>query len=241
VVTTRTHEKERSHVLLRNILPASTAEELEQNGAAEARRYERCTVLFIDLKGSTGFSSLMDSDTLVSDLDHYFRLLDKLTDTYGTEKIRTIGDAYLCASGIPEPNAAHALNAVLMGLAMLDAVERSNADRAERGATKWPIRIGIHTGPLVAGVVSEKKFAYDIWGDTVNLASRLESHGEAGHLNISGATYAQVMDYVEATPRGPIKVKGKGELNMYFVLRLKAEWSVDPNRRVPNDTLLARR
>lgn len=234
-------EKERSDELLRNILPASTAEELKRKGTAEAHRYESCTVLFSDFKGFTGFSSLMDSDTLVSELDHYFRLFDRLTDIYGTEKIKTIGDAYMCASGIPEPDPAHALNALLMGLAMLEAVEKSNADRERKGMTEWPVRIGIHTGPVVAGVVGEKKFAYDIWGDTVNLASRMESHGEAGRLNISGVTYAQVMDYVEVAPRGPIKVKGKGELNMYFVLRLKAEWSADPKGRVPNDALLALR
>jgi len=245
MVTDRTselaHEKERSDALLRNILPASTAEELKQKGTAEAHRYESCTVLFSDFKGFTGFSSLMDSDTLVSELDHYFRLFDRLTDVHGLEKIKTIGDAYMCASGIPEPQATHALDAMLMGLAMLEAVEKSNADRERKGMTEWPVRIGIHTGPVVAGVVGEKKFAYDIWGDTVNLASRMESHGEAGRLNISGTTYAQLMDYVDVMPRGPIKVKGKGELNMYFVLRLKEEFSADTNGRSANAALLAKR
>ncbi|MBL7951822.1 MAG: hypothetical protein JNM62_08880 [Flavobacteriales bacterium] len=214
-------EKERSDDLLRNILPASTAEELKTKGSAEAHRYENCTVLFSDFKGFTGFSSLMDSDTLVSELDHFFRLFDELCDQHGLEKIKTIGDAYMCAAGIPEPKATHARDAVLMGLGMLAAVERSNAERRAKGMTEWPVRIGIHTGPVVAGVVGRKKFAYDIWGDTVNLASRMESHGDAGKLNISGATYAQVMDLIQAVPRGPIKVKGKGELHMYFVTGLK--------------------
>ena len=220
-------EKERSDDLLRNILPSSTAEELKQKGTAEARRYENCTVLFSDFKGFTGFSSLMDSDTLVSELDHYFRLFDEQCDRFGLEKIKTIGDSYMCAAGLPEPKATHARDAVLMGLAMLAAVDRSNAERRSRGMTEWPVRIGIHTGPVVAGVVGRKKFAYDIWGDTVNLASRMESAGEAGKLNISGATYAQVMELVHVRPRGPIKVKGKGELHMYFVTGLRADGEVE--------------
>jgi class 3 adenylate cyclase/ligand-binding sensor domain-containing protein len=232
-------EKERSDALLRNILPASTAEELKSKGSADAQRHERCTVLFSDFKGFTTFSSQMDSDTLVSELDHYFRLFDELCDRYGVEKIKTIGDAYMCASGIPEPTPTHALDAVLMALGMVEAVEESNKERAEKGRTQWPIRIGIHTGPVITGVVGRKKFAYDVWGDTVNLASRMESNSEAGRVNISGTTYAQLMEYVEVLPRGPINVKGKGELNMYFVLRLKPEFSADSAGREPNAHLLA--
>ncbi len=231
-------EKERSEELLLNILPEEVADELKENGRAAAHRYEHCTVLFSDFKGFTTFSSRMDSDTLVSELHHYFGLFDRLCDTHGVEKIKTIGDAYMCAAGIPQPRATHALDAVLMAFAMLRAVEQSNAERRAKGLQEWPVRIGLHSGPLVAGVVGEKKFAYDIWGDTVNLASRMESNGEAGRVNISGPVYAQVMRYVDVLPRGPIKVKGKGEMQMYFALRLKPEYSADDQGLLPNEELL---
>lgn len=234
-------EKERSDDLLLNILPASIAEELKQKGSANALSHPSCTVLFSDFTGFTTFSSHMDSDTLVAELDHYFRLFDRLCDRYGVEKIKTIGDAYMCASGVPQARSSHALNCVLMALGMLEAVGRSNAERQATGRQQWPIRIGLHSGPLVSGVVGEKKFAYDIWGDTVNLASRMESNSEPGRLNISGSTYAEVMDYLEVEPRGPVKVKGKGELHMYFVLRLKPEWSADEAGLLPNEALLAER
>lgn len=231
-------EKQRSDALLRNILPEATAAELKEHGSAQARRHERCSVLFSDFAGFTAFSGLMDSAGLVAELDRSFRAFDELCDRYGVEKIKTIGDAYMCATGLPKASRTHALDIVLMGLAMMDVSEKLNARRREQGAQEWPIRIGIHSGPVVAGVVGGKKFAYDIWGDTVNLASRMESQSAPGCVNVSGATYAQVMDYVIATPRGPIKVKGKGELHMYFVERLKPEYSKDAAGHLPNEKLL---
>ena len=126
-----------------------------------------------------------------------------------------------------------------MAFAMLDAVERSNAERRSKGLQEWPIRIGLHSGPVVAGVVGTRKFAYDIWGDAVNLASRMEANSDAGRINISGPVYAQVMHAIEAVPRGPIKVKGKGEVQMYFAVRLKPEFSADAQGWQPNESLLS--
>jgi len=176
---------------------------------------------------------------LVEELDRIFRAFDEVNDHYNIEKIKTIGDAYMCASGLPEKHDHHALNAVLMGLEMICVMNEINADHVKHGRQEWLVRVGVHTGPLVAGVVGGKKFAYDIWGDTVNTASRMEHASEPGRLNISGATYSQVMDYIDATVRGPLQVKGKGELMMYFVDRIKPEYSADEQGLVPNERLLA--
>lgn len=216
-------EKKRSDDLLLNILPASTAAELKEHGNAAAHHYEHCTVLFSDFKGFTSFSEGMPSAKLVAELDRFFRAFDRLCDAHRMEKIKTIGDAYMCAAGVPNDDPDHALNAARMALAMLEEVKRINAERANEGQEAWPIRIGLHSGPLTAGVVGEKKFAYDIWGGTVNLASRMESTGEPGRVNCSGATYALIMDRIHCSPRGPVKVKGKGEVHMYFVEDLRAE------------------
>lgn len=210
-------EKHRSESLLLNILPETTAAELKERGTTEARHYDECTVLFSDFQGFTTISERMEATGVVTELDRFFRAFDRLTDTYGLEKIKTIGDAYMCASGVPVPRADHAEAAVRMALDMVDAVDRLNAERAEEGKHPWPIRIGLHSGPLVAGVVGEKKFAYDIWGSTVNLASRMESNSEAGRINCSEATYRLIRDRFRCEPRGRIPVKGQGEAAMYFV------------------------
>ncbi|MBL7964877.1 MAG: hypothetical protein JNM31_13655 [Flavobacteriales bacterium] len=220
-VAERTHEladeKHRSEELLLNILPEAVALELRDHGRAQAHRHEHCTVLFSDFTGFTATSEKYDAAAIVQELHRFFQAFDRLTDLHHMEKIKTIGDAYMCAAGVPRPDPQHALNATRMAFAMLAEVERINAERAAEGKAPWPIRIGLHSGPVIAGVVGEKKFAYDIWGATVNLASRMESHSAPGHINASGTTYALVMDHVHATPRGPIKVKGKGAMQMYYL------------------------
>ncbi|NUQ16814.1 MAG: hypothetical protein HUU33_16010, partial [Flavobacteriales bacterium] len=232
-------EKHRSDELLLNILPEATANELKEKGEAQARSHTACTVLFSDFQGFTAISGESEPTGIVADLDRFFRAFDRITDTHGLEKIKTIGDAYMCAAGVPQASPTHALDTVLTALEMLDAVDRINAERQREGRPPWAIRIGLNSGPLIAGVVGEKKFAYDIWGDTVNLASRLEGLSEAGRINVSAATYALVQQFCEVTPRGPLAVKGKGKVQMFFVDRLRAEWSDDSAGRRPNAALLA--
>jgi len=210
-------EKEKSERLLLNILPKETADELKEKGYADTRNYESASVLFSDFKGFTNLSEQMNSDELVKMLDSAFKAFDRNCDRFGVEKIKTIGDAYMCAAGIPKEDTSHALKLVEFARAMLEAMEELNLQNKANGLPTWDIRIGIHSGPLIAGVVGEKKFAYDIWGDTVNLASRMESSGEPGRINLSESTYTLIKHNYKCSPRGKIKAKNKGELEMYFL------------------------
>jgi class 3 adenylate cyclase len=142
---------------------------------------------------------------------------DEIVEKYKLEKIKTIGDAYMCAGGIPTVNDTHPLDAVHAALAMQVYMEKKNSERKEKGIDGWELRVGIHTGPIVAGVVGKKKYAYDIWGDTVNIASRMESNGEPGKVNISSSTYHQIKGYYQCLYRGKISAKNIGEVDMYFV------------------------
>ncbi len=211
-------ERDKSDRLLLNILPRETAQELRESGSARTQRYPEATVLFSDLKGFTVLSEQITPDELVKMLDTAFKAFDRLCDTFGIEKIKTIGDAYMCASGLPKPDPLHAVNMVRFARAMLESMIELNQAQAARGLPTCELRIGIHSGPVITGVVGEKKFAYDIWGDTVNTASRMESSGEAGKINISATTYALVKDHFDCTARGMVQAKNKGELEMYFVL-----------------------
>ena len=215
-------EKKKSDDLLLNILPASTADELKEKGAAEARNYDEATVLFSDFKGFTQLTEEIEAKRLVESLHQFFEAFDKASAKYQIEKIKTIGDSYMCASGIPSATADHAKNMVLFGLEMLEITESINQLRKEEGLAAWPIRIGIHSGPLIAGVVGQKKFAYDIWGDTVNIASRMESSGVAGRLNISQACFELVKDDFIFEERGQVAAKNKGLMEMYFVVGNKS-------------------
>lgn len=206
-----------SETLLLNILPHSTAEELKTYGSTKAVSYEMATVMFTDFKNFSHVAEQLPPQVLVDVIHFRYSEFDKIISKYGLEKIKTIGDSYMCAGGIPVANTSNAEDAVRAAIEIRDFIKQERAISNEGRDTYLDIRIGIHTGPVVAGVVGIKKFAYDIWGDTVNIASRMESSGEEGKINISGATYELVKDKFACTHRGKINAKHKGEIDMYFV------------------------
>ncbi len=214
-------EKARSEELLLNILPEEVAEELKEKGEAQAVQLDQVTVLFTDFKGFTSLSENLTPRELVRDLNECFSAFDKITEKYGIEKIKTIGDAYMAAGGLPVANATHAVDTINAALEMRDFIEEGKQRKIAAGKPYFEIRIGVHTGPVVAGIVGVKKFQYDIWGDTVNTASRMESSGAVGQVNMSGTTYQLVQGTpgLHFTPRGKVLAKGKGEMEMFFVER----------------------
>jgi adenylate cyclase len=210
-------EKKRSDELLLNILPEETAEELKLTGTAKAKSFDSVSVLFTDFKNFTQASEKLSPEELVQEINHCYSEFDKIITKHGLEKIKTIGDAYMCAGGLPVPNTTHPTDIIKAGLEMVRFIEKNKKDRLEKDLPFFELRCGIHTGPVVAGIVGIKKFAYDIWGDTVNTASRMESSGEIGKVNISGETFELVKNQFQCTYRGKVKAKNKGEIDMYFV------------------------
>lgn len=210
-------EKKRSEELLLNILPEETAEELKATGSALTKSYESVSVLFTDFKNFTQASEILSPEELVSEINYCYSEFDRIVTKYGIEKIKTIGDAYMCAGGLPVKNNTHPVDVVKAGIEMQQFIESNKKEREAKGLPFFELRLGVHTGPVVAGVVGTKKFAYDIWGDTVNTASRMESSGEIGKVNISGDTYQLIKDVFVCEYRGKVKAKNKGEIDMYFV------------------------
>ncbi len=209
-------ERKRSDELLLNILPYSIAEELKKNGSAEARRYESATVLFTDFKGFSAISKQLSAEKLIQDLHYAFHNFDRIIEKYGLEKIKTIGDAYMCAGGLPEKD-GHPRDVVKAALEIQLFLKDWNKEKIKAGESPFEARIGIHTGPLVAGVVGSRKFAYDIWGDTVNVASRMETAGEVGLVNISASTHKFIEGDFKCEYRGKVPAKNVGDVEMYFV------------------------
>ncbi|MDQ3277528.1 MAG: tetratricopeptide repeat protein [Bacteroidota bacterium] len=203
--------------LVRNILPAEIASELRSTGKATPRNYEQVSVMFTDFKGFTSHADKLTPKELVTELGNCFMAFDDIIEKYGLEKIKTIGDAYMVAGGIPVPGGNHVFNMVKASLEIQDFVRRNNQKRKEAGLSPWEIRIGINVGPVVAGVVGKKKYAYDIWGSTVNIASRMESNGMPGQVNISAAFYELIKDRYACVYRGKIQAKNVGEIDMYLI------------------------
>jgi class 3 adenylate cyclase len=221
IINTRTEdlilEKDKTESLLANVLPKNTATEIMEKGKATKMKYNFVTVLFSDIQGFTKIAEQMNPEVLIDELDSFFFYFDSVVERLGIEKIKTIGDAYMCAGGIPEKNRTNPIEVILAALEMQKYMEQLKRTSSEKGIQHWDIRIGIHTGTVIAGVVGHKKLSYDIWGDTVNTASRMESSGEAGKINISGTTYEFAKEFFICRHRGKMPVKYKGELDMYFV------------------------
>jgi guanylate cyclase len=210
-------EHERSESLLLSILPKPIADRLKRNPAAIADGYPEATVLFADIVDFTRASAALDPEALVAWLNDLFSVFDGLVERYGLEKIKTIGDAYMAASGLPTPRPDHAECAAEMALAMREEIAR----RTTPDGQPLRMRIGLHTGRVVAGVIGTRRFIYDLWGDTVNTASRMESHGLPNAIQVTDAAYRRLMHRYEFKPRGTVEVKGKGEMATYLLIGRK--------------------
>ncbi|MEP0132961.1 MAG: adenylate/guanylate cyclase domain-containing protein [Eudoraea sp.] len=218
-------EKNRSENLLLNILPDETALELKQNGKVKAKKFESVTVMFTDFKGFTSYSQNLSPELLVKTVDYYFSKFDAIMEKYDLEKIKTIGDAYMCAGGLPFPTKDHPYKMVQAAFEIAQVMEETRL-KPPKDIVPFDVRIGINTGVIIAGVVGTRKFAYDIWGDTVNVAARMESLSEPGKVNVSQSTYLLIRDRYNCEHRGQIHVKNKGMMDMYFVNEKKEEPSI---------------
>ncbi|MBK7958906.1 MAG: adenylate/guanylate cyclase domain-containing protein [Bacteroidetes bacterium] len=203
--------------MLLNILPEEVADELKKYGKTKAKSYSLVTVLFADIKNFTKLSEKMTPEQLIKELDIVFGAFDEIIQRHNIERIKIIGDCYMCAGGIPVANTTNPIDVVSAAREMCSFMNKINIDKKAAGHEFFNLRIGVHSGPIVAGIVGTKKFAYDIWGDTVNIAARLESSGEVGQINISETTYNLVKDKYPCTPRGKLEAKNKGLIDMYFV------------------------
>lgn len=227
-------EKDKVEGILLNVLPEGTASDLINSGKSKARYYKRVSVMFTDFVGFSKIAEGMNPQELVHELDQYFTKFDEIIGKFDIEKIKTIGDSYMCAGGVPIRNKSNAIEIVLASLEIQDYMQARQLKAANEQADFWKIRIGINTGEVTAGVIGQKRYAYDIWGSTVNQAQRMEMHGAPGEVNVSGNTYEIIAPYFDCTYRGKIEAKHNGMLDMYFVNGIKSELSENGDGRVPN-------
>jgi ligand-binding sensor domain-containing protein/class 3 adenylate cyclase/predicted metal-dependent HD superfamily phosphohydrolase len=228
-------EKEKTEKVLKNILPVSTYEEIKATGRASARAYNRVSVLFTDFVGFTKIAETMSPSQLVDELDIYFRKFDEIIVRNNLEKIKTIGDAYMCAGGVPVRNETNPIDACLAALQIQDTMQQMREKAIAEGGQVWNLRLGINTGEVTAGVIGTEKLAYDIWGSTVNQAQRMEMLGEPGKVNVSGQTFKFIEPYFICTFRGKAKTKSQGLIDMYTVEGIKPELSIDGKGLYPNE------
>ncbi len=213
-------EKNRGDELLNNILPIEIANELKANGFVKPRHFSSATIMLIDFKNFSRISKSLTPQQLIAELDYCFKNFDHITEKHRLEKIKTIGDAYLCVGGVPTSNSTHALDCIAAAREILDFLDGWKVKQVAQNEPFFEGRIGIHTGPIIAGVVGAKKFVFDIWGDAVNTTARVETSGEAGKINISQTTYDLVKSKVQCIPRGKIAIKNLDPLDMYFVEKI---------------------
>jgi class 3 adenylate cyclase len=229
-------QRQKSEDLLLNILPKDVADELKEKGASKPVKFDSVTVLFTDFVGFTQIAENLKADELIDELDKCFSYFDAVTKKYNLEKIKTIGDSYMLAAGLPEKNNTHYIDCLMAAMEIRAFMDQMKEIKESQSLPYWELRLGINTGPLVAGVIGDMKFAYDIFGDTVNVASRMESSGFPGKINISDDTYNLAKFLFDCEFRGKIMAKRKGDIPMYFVTGIKKEFSVNGEGKVPNES-----
>lgn len=228
-------EKAESDRLLLNILPPSIADELKANAQVRSRYFDSATVIFIDFTGFTRLVETMEPASVIDQLDQHFGKFDDIMASHRLEKLKTIGDAYLAVGGLPHPNRTHAMDAALSALQIQDHLAKLNRQREKLHLPAWQARIGINTGPVIAGVVGKHKFTYDVWGNTVNTAERIEAAALPGRISISESTWQHIKSRFETEPRGAVEVKHKGLVNMHFLNRIKPDHAADAAGIMPNE------
>jgi class 3 adenylate cyclase len=234
-------QREKSERLLGKIFPASVAHDLKEDQRVAARFYNSATILFADFVDFTKLAENMAPKELIEQLDGFFSALDEIAERRGLEMLKTIGDAYMCAGGLPDVSRTHVVDSCLAALEMQHLVARMNRDRAKFRLPAWDLRVGLHTGPVIAGVVGRRKYIYDVWGDAVNVAARMESAGDAGKINVSEQVYQRTKELFEFEPRGTLDAKNKGALEMYFLLRIKPTLAKDQDGTFPNEAFFSTR
>ena len=223
--------------LLENILPSQTLSEFGTYGKSSPKRKKNCSVLFTDFVNFTQKTKNSEPEEIVKELDYYFSRFDEIVLKYKLEKIKTIGDAYMATAGVTEKDAFPAVRTALAAMEIQNFMEIDEMARAKQGKKPWDIRIGIHCGDLVAGVVGTQKFSFDVWGDTVNIAARCEQHSAPGKINVSEHFFREVTPFFEGSPRGHVPIKNGGEIEMYFIDRLKSDYSLHKQGKIPNGEL----